>query len=834
MIEEGRAIQHRFYKATRNDTESKEKRFIKLMEEGKVSAALRCIGSQASNVLKPSADVITELANKHPDSKMAVTGGLIQGPLPKKAVEEVIFENLDAFSIFKAAKKVNGAAGPSGGDADLWQRMLCSKQFKKKPAELCEALADLAKKLNTSEVNPKYLRAFVAGRLIPLDKNPGVRPIGIGETIRRIISSATTTLLKPELVSATAPTQTCAGIPGGIEASIHAMREMYDDPNTEGVLLVDASNAFNALNRKTALRNIQYTCPEFATFIRNIYRCEAEMFVSNSDLTILSKEGTTQGGPESMGFYAISAIPLSKVKTKVGDENEQDRTKQIYYADDGGAAGTLTGLKRWWDEVQKDGPMFGYFPNPSKTWLVVKEAHLDRATEMFSDIKISVEGRKYLGSFIGTEDGKTKFVDEKIGEWSKDIDALAQIGISEPQLAYAAYIYGTSKRWQFVCRTTPGISPLLQKLEDQIREKLVPIFTGRANINVTLRRIFSLPARLGGLSIQNPSLEADNEYQSSLQATLQLKESIIAQKDHLVIDNDRQKATINGIRRKKEERADALRNQLQVEIPEDLFKLIELSSEKGASSWLTSLPLKQFGFRLNKQEFADAITLRYDLKMSDVSKSCVCGEPYAISHCLTCKKGGFINIRHNVVRDTTHKLLTEVCRDVRLEPALQPVTGEDLPVGTNITNGARSDVSALGLWAPLTRAFFDIRVFNPLAPSNWSKQIPDMYTHHEDAKKKEYNARIIQIERASFTPLVFSCSGGMSSETGKFIKQLARKISEKKQDEYSQVVAFIRRRIRFDILRSCVISLRGERASFTAQKVTNLDFSLRRTSDDEH
>lgn len=103
-----------------------------------------------------------------------------------------------------------------------------------------------------------------------------------------------------------------------------------------------------------------------------------------------------------------------------------------------------------------------------------------------------------------------------------------------------------------------------------------------------------------------------------------------------------------------------------------------------------------------------------------------------------------------------------------------------------------------------------------------------MYTHHEDGKKKEYNARIIQIERASFTPLVFS-------ETGKFIKQLARKISEKKQDEYSQVVAFIRRRIRFEILRSCVISLREERTSFTAQKVTNLDFILRRTPvDDEH
>ena len=115
--------------------------------------------------------------------------------------------------------------------------------------------------------------------------------------------------------------------------------------------------------------------------------------------------------------------------------------------------------------------------------------------------------------------------------------------------------------------------------------------------------------------------------------------------------------------------------------------------------------MKQFGFRLNKEEFVDAITLRYDLKMSEVSKSRACGKPYSISHCLTCKKGGFINIRHNAVRDTTHKLLTEICKDVRSEPALQSATGEDLPAGSNRSDGARADVSALGLWAPLTREF---------------------------------------------------------------------------------------------------------------------------------
>ena len=108
-------------------------------------------------------------------------------------------------------------------DSDMWQKLLCSKPHKKKPAGLCKAVADLAKKLNTKEVHPSYLQALVAGRLIPLDKNPGVRPIGIGEVLRRIISSATMSLLKPELVNATAPLQTCAGLSGGIEASIHAL-----------------------------------------------------------------------------------------------------------------------------------------------------------------------------------------------------------------------------------------------------------------------------------------------------------------------------------------------------------------------------------------------------------------------------------------------------------------------------------------------------------------------------------------------------------------------------------------------------------------------------------
>ena len=357
-----------------------------------------------------------------------------------------------------------------------------------------------ARKLCTEKIHPDFLRGFVAGRLIPLDKQPGVRPIGIGEIPRRIVSSAIVSLLNPELVASTAPLQTCAGLPGGMEASIHAMRRIFEDDETEGILLVDASNAFNAMNREAALHNTQYTCPELSTFVHNIYGCQAELFIPNSDETIISEEGTTQGGPESMAFYATSMVPLSTMPKDI---------KGLFYADDG--SGKLVNLKEWWSNLKVNGPPLGYFPNPPKSWLITKPAHKARAEELFPDIKITVTGHEFLGSFIGDQDSIKKFVEMKVKEWSKDIEALVEIASSEPQLAYSAYIFGTSRRWQTVCRTTPGISDHLRPLEELIRGRLIPAIMGGRHPSDEQRLIYSLPAKMGGLGFLNPTIEADSD-----------------------------------------------------------------------------------------------------------------------------------------------------------------------------------------------------------------------------------------------------------------------------------------------------------------------------------
>ena len=128
--------------------------------------------------------------------------------------------------------------------------------------------------------------------------------------------------------------------------------------------------------------------------------------------------------------------------------------------------------------------------------------------------------------------------------------------------------------------------------------------------------------------------------------------------------------------------------------------------------------------------------MRYNLKPNDFPVLCACGKENSINHCLTCKKGGFVHLRHDAVRDSFAEIMRSVGKDVKTEPHLLPVTGEPLPAGTNTKDGARADVSALSIWIPLCKAFFDIRVFNPLASSNWEMDIVNMYKHHEDAKKR--------------------------------------------------------------------------------------------------
>ena len=154
----------------------------------------------------------------------------------------------------------------------MWKSLLRAKSGGKSSEALCHSVAKLAQRLSSQFVDPASIDSLLNCRLIALDKNPGIRPIGIGEVLRRIIGKAVTRLSKADIIEAAGPLQVSAGQEGGCEAAVHAMRDIYDDDGTQSVVFDDASNAFNAMNRLTVLHNVQRLCPVISTYLVNTYR----------------------------------------------------------------------------------------------------------------------------------------------------------------------------------------------------------------------------------------------------------------------------------------------------------------------------------------------------------------------------------------------------------------------------------------------------------------------------------------------------------------------------------------------------------------------------------
>ena len=166
-------------------------------------------------------------------------------------------------------------------------------------------------------------------------------------------------------------------------------------------------------------------------------------------------------------------------------------------------------------------------------------------------------------------------------------------------------------------------------------------------------------------------------------------------------------------------------------------------------------------------------------------------------------------MRHNALRDLNAELQQEVCRDVVIEPSQIPVENEQVS-GTS-ADEKRPDISSRGLWSTFERTFYDVRVLHPNAPSYQSTSIPALYRKHENQKMVKYNNRIITVEKATFTPLVYSTFGGCGPLAKRYHKQLAELISRTRNEDYHHVANHIRRKIRFSLLRSALIAIRGER-----------------------
>lgn len=279
----------------------------------------------------------------------------------------------------------------------------------------------------------------------------------------------------------------------------------------------------------------------------------------------------------------------------------------------------------------------------------------------------------------------------------------------------------------------PNIKQHLTRLDIIVDNVFIPAITDG-------RFLLSLPAK-GGLGIPIFSAVADIEFANSRAATEQLIVHISNQYSTAPMDSEQLKTARRRIVNTREELNNSTLQQLHEKMSPEQLRANDLAKMRGASSWLTTLPLKSENFDL--REFYDALSFRYHWTPKCLPSTCPCGKRIDVDHAMSCMKSGFVHRRHDDVQDLFASLLKDVCHDAEVEPHL--------------------------------KHFFMPGILTHLQ-SHLNQKLDTAFSSNENEKKPHYNQRIIKVEHGSFSPLVFSSYGGNGRDGERFLTELAHVI----------------------------------------------------------
>ena len=207
--------------------------------------------------------------------------------------------------------------------------------------------------------------------------------------------------------------------------------------------------------------------------------------------------------------------------------------------------------------------------------------------------------------------------------------------------------------------TIESFEDYVDPIQEAIDDLLLPTLFGQTEPS-DLRQLVTLTPAQGGPSVPDLRFEAPQQFAASTLITAPHVDYITTQSMFIVAGEN---STEELKRQHQALKTVSVKSRMESNdstLPSDLLRSVNQSRDKGASSWLTAVPLDDQGLVLNKQEFRDSLRLRYSMPLSDLTSKCVCGEKYYVRHALSCKKGGFVAQTHNGVRNLLTSLIGKV------------------------------------------------------------------------------------------------------------------------------------------------------------------------------
>lgn len=613
-------------------------------------------------------------------------------------------------------------------------------------------------------------------------KNGGIRPIAVGEVLRRLASKVLVQLTSKEAASLLSPLQVGVSISGGCEAIVHAASSLQSDdtiPADEKLtLLVDFVNAFNSIDREEMFRAIRSRLPALSHWIESVYSVQPVLRFGSH--IILSCAGVQQGDP--LGPLCFS-LTLQSLIEKI-QEQAMDIRLNAWLLDDGTLVGKEAHLQRALDIIESDGPALGLRMNRSKSLLFVPEGATS-PVHLPAEIPRTSDGFPLLGSAVGEDELRSNVcmrrlvkIKEILGRLPDLKDAHMEATLLRKCLAFP--------KIAFALRTFPPnvIAEVTHEFDNSIRAALGDLLG--SDIPDWSWKKASLPAALGGFALRSASRHAPAAFLGSVSETRGLVARLLKRdttSPHvstalglLAVScrrPDWSSMTDIEFPASQKNLSRAVDTQVYKELldtaPSTRHKALAISSSiPHAGDWLDVLPSSSLGLHLKTWEFRSCAHYWLGLRMSSNEAPCtVCGKPSDVygDHAVGC--GGSND------RITRHDLLCDALFSVAQSAALAP--RKEVP---GLIPGSRARPADLYLpaWPRGTPTALDVRVVSSLQKVLVQAAATDPGSALAKAKSEKIakHADPCQQVGVKFIPLVVEVLGGWEGEAAETIAGIGR------------------------------------------------------------
>ncbi len=712
----------------RTQEERNVERATTLAQQGQYARGLQALGS--AGMAEADRETTEEMRRKHP----AAAGPVTFRPDPAAAVPQLKFT---PDKVLKAALSFRrgSAPGPSGLRPEHLRVVLKGLS----PALAGRALTSLTKVVNLMAAGgvPSGVAPYLCGARLHAAKKKGVgiRPIAVGNLLRRLVGKLVSSALADKAAAYLSPHQLGVGIRGGCEAIVHAVRQLVTGCGEEKhVMQVDLINAFNLGDRGTALQEVQQHLPEMLQWVLTSYGYDSVLLFGEEDI-IISTRGFHQGDPVAGLLFALLLQPI--VLLIQAEVPGLDLNSWFY--DDGVLVGTLEELQQVADILMREGPARGLFLSTAATvrapdqpkstvWRPAGppgQAELDPLQRGIPPVQ--EEGIILLGAPIGSEVFVRRALQEKVAKVRTVTELLPSIQDPHTEYKLLQNCLGLPKvMFNLRAADTTGHTELLQDFDTVTRTALDRIL-GLPVTDLQWSQAV-LPVSMGGLGLRRAEDHAAAAYATSYLASQPLvrdqlgmgaAEAPAVSLPQAVLDSIATKQgqavtteQLDGLTQKTV--SAAISTHAQTLLSEqftgegsvrDQARLASLGLPH-AGDWLYVVPSPALGLHLRAQEFTTAIKYRLGCPVYLRAGPCpACNKPSDVlgDHAMCCGSNGERIARHNALRDA----LFTTAQSAALGPVREDrflLPGED----------RRPADVLVPRWAQGRDAAWDVTVVHPL------------------------------------------------------------------------------------------------------------------------